>query len=142
MMGWMAGSRRSLVPLPDDDEGSTAAAGLPLFVVAEQLGEAFLARLLEHPVSGQPARLDGFEQVELATVAWSVIRPAEGAHVDGLLYRVLTAEDFRRLDAYCGVSEGLYRRLPVTVMVESDAEPVEETAVTYLPTAKTLRRYR
>jgi len=133
---------RSLAPVSAGRDSPAAAAGMPLFVVADQLAEKLLTDLLEHPLSGQAARLPGFERIRLAGTEWTVVRPAAGAEVRGLLYRGLGAEDYRRLDAYWGVSEGLYRRLPVTVSVGSGSASSEETALTYLPTAKTLRRYR
>jgi hypothetical protein len=138
----MTKNGRSLAPLPADGDGLAATAGMSLFVVADQVTEPFLASLFEHPVDSLAARLCGFEQFTLPGIDWHVVRPAEHGHVDGRLYRSLAPEDFRRLDAYCGVAEGLYRRLPVTVEVMADDGAVEETALTYLPTEKTLRRYR
>lgn len=112
--------------------------GLPVFVYGTLLDELFVSRLLEHPVSAQRARLDGYRVEMLPAFDWPVLVYDRMSSVDGLLYRGLDAEDLRRLDLYEGTAEGLYRRVGVQVVAEAAETP--ETAWTYLPTRKTLGR--
>jgi len=109
-----------------------------VFVYGTLLDELFVSRLLEHPVSAQPARLDGYRVETLPGFDWPVLVHDRSSSVDGLVYRGLDAEDLRRLDLYEGTAEGLYRRVGVQVVSEAARAP--ETAWTYLPTRKTLSR--
>jgi gamma-glutamylcyclotransferase (GGCT)/AIG2-like uncharacterized protein YtfP len=111
----------------------------PLFAYGTLTDEAFVAGLLERPVgSSEAARLLDFELLELEGFGYPTVFAAEGEEVTGKLYRGLTEEDFRRLDAYEGVGEGLYRRAPARVAA-GDGEP--EEAFVYLVTERTLRRF-
>ncbi len=67
---------------------------------------------------------------------------AAGERAAGVLYRRLTAEDWRRLDAYEGVGEGLYFR-DLARVEASAAAPAgsAEAAWVYLPTARTVERF-
>src|SRR3990167_5459137 len=95
---------------------------LPLFAYGSLLDEVFVGRLLEHPVSSEPAVLHGFERDELPGFGHPIVVEAEDASVEGRIYRLLSAEDFRRLDHYEGVPEGLYRRAPVRVVAGGRGE--------------------
>lgn len=110
----------------------------PLFAYGTLADEAFVAGLLERPVRSEAARLLDFELLELEGFGYPTVFAAEGEEVAGTLYRGLTSEDFRRLDAYEGVDEGLYRRATAHVAA-GDGEP--EEAFVYLVTERTLRRY-
>ena len=132
----MTGSSSSLTP-----RGSSSPAdalGLPVFVYGTLLDEIFVVRLLEHPVSAQRARLDGYRVETLPAFDWPVLVHDPAGSVDGLVYRGLDAEDLRRLDLYEGTAEGLYRRVGVQVVAEPGT--AAETAWAYLPTGKTLSR--
>lgn len=108
-----------------------------LFCYGTLLDETFTARLLEHEVRSEPATLTGFATDELPGLDWPVLRALEGSAVEGRLYRGLGAEDFRRLDLYEGVAEGLYERTTVAVRTSHGLEP----AAVYLPTRRTVLRY-
>ncbi len=114
------------------------ARPLPLFAYGTLTDAAFVAGLLEHPVRGETARLLDFELLELEGFGYPTVFSAEGEAVPGVLYRGLTQEDLRRLDAYEGVAEGLYRRATARVTA-GDGEP--EDALVYLVTERTLRRF-
>lgn len=111
---------------------------LPLFAYGTLTDEALVAGLLERPVRAEPARLLDFELVELEGFGYPAVFAAEGEEVEGRLYRGLTAEDLRRLDAYEGVEEGLYRRTTARVAA---GERGPQEAFVYLVTEKTLERY-
>jgi hypothetical protein len=109
-----------------------------LFVCGPQLGDSFLTNLLERPISSRTAELEGYREATLEAFDWPVLVPADGDRVAGRLVRDLEAEDFFRLDAYQGLTEGLYRRVAVTVTVAG----TPESAYVYLPTKKALRQQR
>jgi gamma-glutamylcyclotransferase (GGCT)/AIG2-like uncharacterized protein YtfP len=133
----MTRSPTALEPL--DQDGSADGLGLPVFVYGSLLDTDFLARLLEHEVEAEPARLDGFRVVTLERFDWPVLVPDDtGSSVAGHLFRGLGREDLRRLDLYEGTAEDLYQRVGVNVVPE--ASGVAETAWTYLPTDRTLQR--
>ena len=134
----MAASGSSLTPRGPSTGAD--ALGLPVFVYGTLLDEVFVSRLLEHPVSVEPARLDGFRVETLPAFDWPVLVHDAAGSVEGRVYRKLDAEDLRRLDLYEGTAEGLYRRVGVQVVVA--AADVPETAWAYLPTPKTLQRLR
>lgn len=113
------------------------APKLPLFTYGTLTDEAFVGRLLERPVRPVAARLLDFELLELEGFGYATVFSADGAEVQGVLYRGLTEEDLRRLDAYEGVGEGLYRRLTARVVAGED-EP--EEAFFYAVTERALRR--
>lgn len=131
---------------PDDangrDLGYRALVGderLPLFVFGEQLDAAFLAQLLQHRVSGEPAQLIGYRSEQLGALAWPVLVAAADESVAGRVFRNLDAEDYQRIDAYQGVSEQLYHRVRVAATV-CDDRPLEPVFA-FLPTPATFRRY-
>ena len=92
----------------------------------------------EHPVRGEPALLTDHEIFELPGLGYPVVGAAPGKDVEGQIYRHLSAEDYARLDAYEGVAEDLYQRIEVEVV--TDGTP--ERAFVYMPTDRTLGRYR
>ena len=109
-----------------------------LFCYGTLLDEAFTARLLEHEVRSEPATLMGFEADELPGLDWPVLRASEHGTVEGRLYHGFGPEDFHRLDLYEGVAEGLYTRTTVAIRTTRGLEP----AAVYLPTRRTVLRYR
>jgi hypothetical protein len=111
---------------------------LPVFVAAGQLDAGLVENLLEHEIATAAARLPDYRRVALPGVAWSVLVPAPGDAVEGKVVLGLGHEDLRRLDAYRGVGEGLYRRTAAPVAVA--ALGVAQPAYIYLPTERTLRR--
>jgi Gamma-glutamyl cyclotransferase, AIG2-like len=111
---------------------------LPVFLAAGLIDTAFVEKLLEHVVATAAARLPGYRRVALAGVAWSVLVPAPGNTVEGMVLLALSHEDLRRLDAYGGVGEALYRRS--AALVEIEGRSAAEPAFIYLPTERTLRR--
>jgi gamma-glutamylcyclotransferase (GGCT)/AIG2-like uncharacterized protein YtfP len=117
-------------------------AGLPLFVYGTLLDAGFTSRLLERPVETEPARLLDFELLRLEGLSYPTVFEAPGEVVGGRVYRLLTGEDYERLDAYEGVHEGLYVRIQGHAVAGEpgsgrDSEPV----FVYVVTEKTLRRY-
>lgn len=110
---------------------------LPLFAYGTLTDEAFVTGLLERPVRPEAARLLDFELLELEGFGYPTVFSADGAEVRGVLYRGLTEEDLRRLDAYEGVGEGLYRRLTARVVAGKEAP---EEAFLYAVTERALRR--
>jgi gamma-glutamylcyclotransferase (GGCT)/AIG2-like uncharacterized protein YtfP len=111
---------------------------LPVFVVPGSIDRGRLSGLLERAVPEAAARLHGYRRVELAGMDWPVLVAAPGHTVAGSVLLALDREALRRLDAYRGVREGLYRRVaaPVTIAGRDSVEPV----FIYLPTERTLRR--
>lgn len=130
---------KSLLPRTANSHEGGNDLRLPLFVHVAQLEDEFVANLLGHAVTAEPARLEGHRSVQLADLAWTILVPDESKSVDGLVYRDLSAEDFRRLDSYGGVMEGLYERVVATVRANQFGE--EEAAWVYVPTQRTLQRY-
>ncbi len=111
---------------------------MPLFAYGTLTDPEFTRNLLEHMVAAIPARLPGFEIVRFDGFDYPTVLESEDGSVDGALYRGLGEEDFRRLDAYEGVGEGLYRR--VRVEVEASDRDETEPAWVYLVTEKTVDR--
>lgn len=111
---------------------------MPLFVYGTLTDPTFTRNLLEHMVVAIPARLPGFETVRFEGFDYPTVMESEDGSVDGALYRGLGEEDFRRLDAYEGVGEGLYRR--VRLEVEASDRDETEPAWVYLVTEKTVDR--
>jgi len=131
---------RGLRPRPATDSAIVPPGSRSLFAYGALLDEHFVARLLERPVAGEPAELLDFRLLTPAGFAFAVLLAETGARAEGLLYRVLSDEDFVRLDAYEGVGEELYfRDLAQVVTPGGDAERSEEAWV-YLPTGRTVRR--
>lgn len=111
---------------------------LPVFVAAGLIDDRLISNLVEREVTSVAARLEGYRRVELGEVGWAVLEPAADESVDGSVLLALAAEDLRRLDAYRGVGEGLYRRAVAVAWIEllASSQPV----FIYLPTERTLRR--
>ena len=111
---------------------------LPVFVVPGTIERRRLSRLLERPLPAAEARLHGYARVELSGVEWPVLVASPGATVEGSVLLALDREALRRLDAYRGVGEGLYRRTTAAVTIAGRA--AAEPAFIYLPSERTLRR--
>lgn len=128
-----------MLPRTGASHGGGGDLDLPLFTHGVQLEPAFVKNLLGRPIVPEPARLVGHREVVLDDQGWCVLVPAAGERVDGRLYRGLVAEDYRRIDSYQGVLEGLYVRSVAEVHTRrsEDSEP----AWIYVPTERTLRRY-
>lgn len=134
--------KRRLVGLPRPAAEATGErTDLPLFAYGTLADPGFVARVLERPVAAEPAELVGFVRVEPEGFDYPVVLASPGERTEGLLYRALRADDWRRLDAYEGVGEALYFR-EVAEAVSPGGEPGsgEETFV-YLPTDRTVRRF-
>jgi gamma-glutamylcyclotransferase (GGCT)/AIG2-like uncharacterized protein YtfP len=131
---------KGLMPSTAAGHGDGDDRRLPLFTYGTLLDEVFMEQLLEHPVWFEPARLQGYRTELLEVFGWPILVLAEGETVDGRLYRDLNPEDFRRLDAYEGVGEGLYVRVVATALAGEDGG--EEQAFAYVPTERTLTRGR
>jgi len=114
---------------------------LPLFVYGTLRDETFAGNLLERPVRLDPARLLDFEILTLEGFPYPIVFAASHEVVEGGVIRGLTVDDYRRLDAYEGVGEGLYARVEASVVAgpEDGAEP--EPAFVYVVTERTLRRH-
>ena len=130
---------KSLLPRTAAFHGEDDDLFLPLFAHGAQLEQDFVENLIGRPLRPESARLEDHREVSLGDDGWRVLVPAPGEQVTGRLYRNLVAEDFRRIDSYQGVFEGLYIRSVAAVRTASrvDSEP----AWIYLPTERTLRRY-
>ncbi len=116
-----------------------AAPALPLFAYGSLTDAVFTGRLLERPLAPEPAVLLDFRKVDLRRLGYEVVVPAPGERVEGLVYRGMSRADYRRLDAYQGVGEGLYVREIATARPAPEA-PGEPVCV-YVPTPRSLRRY-
>ena len=116
------------------------APPLPLFAYGTLTDPLFVGRLLERRLAAEPAVLLEHAPGELPGLAYPVVVPAPGGEVEGFLYRYLTGEDYRRLDAYEGVAEELYerRRADARAVGGGAVEPV----FVYVPTDRAVRRYR
>ncbi|MCZ6679130.1 MAG: gamma-glutamylcyclotransferase [Candidatus Poribacteria bacterium] len=75
-----------------------------------------LNRTLDDPVE---ANMPGFTTV-MSKSGYPVMVPAANASVEGLVWRGLTAEDFRILDRYegCDVETPIYQREKRNVMID------------------------
>ncbi len=103
-----------------------------LFVYGSLLEEAKRMEILDHRVEVIEARLDGFER---RRARYFYILRAEGVETHGLVMLDLTAEDWRRLDAYEEVLT-LYTREEIEVVTPDG--PLRCWA--YLPTAKCINQ--
>ena len=112
---------------------------LPLFTHGGQLDPEFVENLVGRPVDTERAWLESHREVVLGGQGWCVLVASPGDRVTGRLYRRLVAEDYRRIDSYQGVFEGLYVRSVAEVYTERTGD--SEAAWIYLPTERTLRRY-
>lgn len=130
---------KSMLPRTAVSHGEGGDLGLPLFVHGGQLQQEFVENLIGRQVRPEPARLEDHREVALDGQGWCVLFPAAGERVTGRLYRSLVAEDYRRIDSYQGVMEGLYIRSVAAVL--SERSEASEPAWIYLPTERTLRRY-
>jgi hypothetical protein len=130
---------KSMLPRTAISHGEGGDLGLPLFTHGGQLEPEFVENLIGRPVRGEPARLEDHREVALDGQGWCVLVPTPGEQVTGCLYRSLVAEDYRRIDSYQGVLEGLYVRSVAAVLSERSEDP--EPGWIYLPTERTLRRY-
>ena len=113
---------------------------LPVFVFGELFDAEFFGRLLEHPVVFEPARLVGYRIAQLAAFDWPILVLDDDETVSGSVCRGVEAADLRRIDAYHGVEEGLYRREAVSLRIGEEGAVSIEEAFVYLPTDRTLRR--
>ena len=137
----MPAPSRALRPRPASDSAIVPPSTRSLFAYDMLLDERFVARLLERPVAGEPAELLDFRLLTPEGFAFAVLLAEPGARARGLLYRVLSDEDFARIDAYVGIGEELYfRDLARVVSPGGDAERSEEAWV-YLPTGRTVARF-
>lgn len=125
----------------DGDRASTteSSSPLPLFAYGTLRDERFVGHLLEREVSAEAATLLDFERVEIDGFGYPAVLAAEGGRVEGSLYRDLSADDYRRLDAYEGVEEGLYQRLKGRVLSRDSELP--EPAYVYLVTERVVARW-
>ena len=128
-----------MLPRTAASHGEGGDLGLPLFAHGAQLEQSFVENLIGRPVGAEEARLENHREVMLGEDGWCVLVPAEGERVSGRLYRNLAGEDYRRIDSYQGVFEGLYIRSVAAVRTASRAD--FEPAWIYVPTERTLRRY-
>jgi gamma-glutamylcyclotransferase (GGCT)/AIG2-like uncharacterized protein YtfP len=133
-----AGKRAGL-PAPYRPPEATAS-DRPLFAYGTLAEAAFVARLLERPVAAEPAELVDFVKLEPVGFAYPVVLAAAGERTAGVLYRRLTEEDWRRLDAYEGVGEGLYFRDLARATAPGAPPESAAPAWVYLPTERTVRR--
>ncbi|MEW6280932.1 MAG: gamma-glutamylcyclotransferase family protein [Candidatus Eremiobacterota bacterium] len=98
----------------------------PFFAYGPMTREDACREILGRTLQGEPARLSGY-RVEKDR-GYSFLVEADGAVVDGLLFRTLQAPDYWVLDQYQNVEQGLYRR----ETVEVEANGGREEAYTYL----------
>jgi gamma-glutamylcyclotransferase (GGCT)/AIG2-like uncharacterized protein YtfP len=126
------------LPIPVSADDSDPEPSLPLFVYGSLEDDRFVALLLERELTVEVARLQDHRVLDMEGAGVPIVLPAEGETVLGRLYRGLSSEDMRRLDAYQGVGEGLFRRLGLQV-VASGAE-VAESAWVYIPTDRMASR--
>jgi hypothetical protein len=118
----------------------TEAPPLPLLAYGRLADPVFVGRLLERRLRHEPAVLLDHTLGELPGLGYPVVVPAPDRQAQGLLYRFLTAADYDRLDAYEGVGEGLYSRRRGEA--RSAAGGASEPVFVYVPTDRSLRRYR
>lgn len=91
---------------------------LPLFVYGSLRDPRVVARLFgaRSDLRTGPATLPGHERQTVPSFGYPFLVPADGdARVDGELLLGLTADDYRILDRYEDLDEGLYVRAIVTV---------------------------
>jgi len=130
---------KSMLPRTAVSHGEDLDLMLPLFAHGEQLEQVFVENLIGRPVQMERARLEDHREVELDVQGWCVLVPSAGEQVTGRLFRRLVAEDYRRIDSYQGVMEGLYVRS--LAAVRASGRDVSEPAWIFVPTERTLRRY-
>ena len=117
-------------------EQDTVEPVLPLFVYGSLEDDRFVALLLERDLSVEVARLQDHRIMDVEGVGVPIVLHAEGESVLGRLYRGLGNEDLRRLDAYQGVGEQLFRRIGLTVVAAGRQE--QESAWVYIPTDRSV----
>jgi len=78
--------------------------------------------LLGLSVQPEPARLEGWERVGVRGASYPGLRAATGASTEGVLYRILGAEELAQLDAFEGE---LYERRSLTVQAGGGAVAAE-----------------
>jgi len=88
-----------------------------LFVYGTLMDRRVMTRVVGRPLPpASPAVLHGYRKWE-TTLGYPTLLPEPGRSCQGLVYLSLTADDFKRLDAYenaCGNPPAYFRRL-VTV---------------------------
>ena len=130
---------KSMLPRAEVVHDAENGPALPLFTTAEQLSQEFIEHLIGRPICRDRALLVDHREFVFTGEGWTVLVPAPGEQVSGSLYRNLVAEDYRRIDSYQGVLEGLYQRMLAAVRPEPSG--TIEPAFVYLPTERTLGRY-
>ena len=78
------------------------------------------------PLSGEPARLDGYARHAVRDEDYPGIQPAPGAQVEGVLYRDIDAAALARLDAFEG---DMYARETVRITLADGTSLVADTYV-------------
>lgn len=86
---------------------------------------AIIEHIVGRPLTGVPARLDGYARFRVNGRVYPAIVEAAGGEVPGVLYAGLEATELERLDFYEG---GLYERREVSVW----AAGVVQRAATYV----------
>jgi len=131
---------RALRPRPGGDSALEPPTSRSLIAFGTLTDERFLARLLERAVASEAAELLDFRLLTPAGFEFAVLLAEPGARAEGRLYRVLSNDDFRRLDAYQGVHEELYFRDLAQVVAPGGEASGAEPAWVYLPTGRTVTR--
>ena len=73
-----------------------------LFAYGTLMWPEVLERVIGRRLTGEAAVLQGYRRLRVKNEPYPVIIPAAGAAVEGMVYRSLTAEEFRRLDLFEG----------------------------------------
>jgi hypothetical protein len=123
------------VPAP---ETSGDLLRLPLFTSGSQLPTDLVFNMVEHPVEVRPARIEGFQLLELAGRRSVTFTASPGGRVEGWAYLDLGPEDLRRLDAYAGVHENLNHRIAAPIEIADRGNAT--TGWLYVATERLLNR--
>lgn len=127
-------------PRPASDSDIEPPTATSLFTYGSLSDERQVASLLSRPAAASRAELLDYERIDAGSFPYPLIVPADGARVEGKLYRHLSEEEFAHLDAYEGVADDLYRReIGLVVRPGGDAGDADEAWV-YVPSPRTLSR--